>query len=80
MRNQEEKIELQKKIHRRICVIDIRAWLHAFLPMSLFDYFLRFYVEKNIFTPENYDGDGVGEGGVLEHPATQISAALYMVF
>ena len=29
MRNQEEKIELQKKVHRRICV------LHAFLPMSL---------------------------------------------
>ena len=59
MRNDEGKIESQKKVHTRICVREITL-LAACLPMSFLSLFcllprlflLRFYVEKNIFAPE----------------------------
>ena len=63
MRNQEEKMELHKKVHKRICVKDITFfWLHALLPMSFFvvlfsptPSFLStpILLRKNNFAPEN---------------------------
>ena len=50
MRNQEGKIELKKKVHRRICVGDV-TFLGICPPSSvnfvIFLSLLRFYVEKN---------------------------------
>ena len=39
MRIQEEKIKLQKKVYRRICVRNIAFWMHALLLISFFDAF-----------------------------------------
>ena len=52
MRNQEEKIELQKKVRRRVCVRDI-IFLAARTPFHVifcrFFRLLQFYEEKNFF-------------------------------
>ena len=43
MRNQEEeKIELQEKVHRRICVRDLLFCLHVFLLMTFFVAFFMY--------------------------------------
>ena len=56
MRNQEEKIELQKKVHRRI-------WLHVFLLLVSVAFFVCFnFTKKKNVTPEN--GEGRGGAGV----------------
>ena len=56
MRNQEGKIELQKKVHRRNFVRDI--WYHAILPMP---FFVTFFVNFNL-TPKMVV---MGGGGLL---------------
>ena len=70
MRIQEKKIELQKKVHRRICVRDItflatRPSSYVII-CSIFRLFvsillLQLHVEKKDFAPENKGGGG-GEG------------------
>ena len=73
MRNQKEKIELQKKVHRRICVRNItflaaRPSLYVifFRFFSLLPAFrlFQFFCRKNVFTPE----DVVGGAGVANVP------------
>ena len=77
MRNQEGKIELQKKEHRRIC-LRVNTFLAArppsyiifcrfFLLLPAFGLF-RFYVQKFFFAPEN--------GGVAGAPIPPVSTAL----
>ena len=69
MRIQEEIIELQKKIHKKICVRDITF-------LSLFSYILSLsstlilHRKKN-FTPEN-GGGGSGGGGERWCPGNKI--------
>ena len=72
MRIQEKKIELQKKVHRRICVRDItflatRPSSYVII-CSIFRLFvsillLQLHVEKKDFAPENKGGGGGGRGG-----------------
>ena len=52
MRNQEEKIELQKKVHRRICLRDITllaARPPSYVIFLSFFRLLRFYEKKKMF-------------------------------
>ena len=68
MRNQEEKIEFQKKVHRRICVRNITFWLHVLLLMSFFVVFSSPSILQRTqnFAPENgADGEGGGCEGVV---------------
>ena len=69
MRIQEEQIELQKKVERRICVKDISFLAARPSSYVIFCRFfrllppfclLRFHVEKNIFATENRLGEGAG--------------------
>ena len=76
MRNQERKIELQKKVHSRICIRDI-TFLAAHPPSYViscrFLRLLHFYVEKIFFAPEN-------GGGLTSSPPSAYSPVLFINF
>ena len=53
MRNQEEMIELQKKLHRRISVRTSLLWLHILLLMSFFVTFFVYSDFTSVYSPVN---------------------------
>ena len=57
MRIQEEKIELQKNVHRRICVSDIYLIFCRFFHLLSPFHVLRFYVENKILL-QKMEGEG----------------------
>ena len=74
MKIQKEKIELQKKVHRKTCVTGITflverpasyVILWSFFWLFLPFYLLRFYTEEKILLKE------IVVGEVLAHPASQ---------